>query len=88
MMRFALLATLTISSGMAHAASPPVLATAYCPMTRVTGHGQGPTKDVAANLATEDCIAKGGMPGCCRVFVTSDKCQWRPAAEYGHTVCH
>jgi hypothetical protein len=45
-------------------------ATAHCPMTGVTGTGRAANSSAATDLASQNCITKGGMPACCRKFIT------------------
>jgi hypothetical protein len=66
--------------GQVDAAEHNVKAWAHCPMTHVTGHGQGATFTVAVDAAIKDCLAKGGMPGCCPKF-TGDE-STRPGPDY------
>jgi hypothetical protein len=40
----------------------------WCPMTKASGIGKGPTFDLAKDLAVKKCLANGGLMQCCPKF--------------------
>jgi len=41
----------------------------WCPMTKASGIGKGPTFEEAKDRAIKSCLAHGGMQHCCPNFV-------------------
>ena len=77
MLRPILVALIVVWSGMVQPASAVEKASAHCPMTHVTGFGEGPTHDDAVEAAINDCIAKGGIEECCHKFHGPATCKWQ-----------
>lgn len=40
----------------------------WCPMTKASGIGKGPTFEAAKSAAIQKCLANGGMIHCCPNF--------------------
>ena len=77
MLRPLLVALIVVWSGMVQAASPAETASAHCPLTHVTGYGEGPTLDDAVDAAIANCIAKGGVEECCQRYHGPATCKWQ-----------
>jgi hypothetical protein len=86
MMRLILVALIVVWSGMVQPASAVEKASAHCPMTHVTGLGEGPTHDDAVEAAINDCIAKGGIEECCHKFHGPATCNWQEI-DSSHAEC-
>jgi len=75
--RAVLVVLIVVWSGLGQAASAAEKASAHCPMTHVTGYGEGATHDDAVDAATKDCVAKGGLEECCQRYHGPVTCKWQ-----------
>jgi hypothetical protein len=68
MKRFAIAACVALAASCVEAAAADVVVRSFCPMTKASGIGRGPTYDVAKMAAIQACLANGGMRQCCSQF--------------------
>ena len=66
MKQLIILAFLVPLGGAVQASAAEIHAFSHCPITGVTGYGGGASLQIAEDRAIEDCVAKGGVPDCCR----------------------
>ena len=74
-----LLATIFLISLASQVQASPAekIAFAYCPMKHVIGHGTDANLLIAEDKAKNDCVVRGGVPGCCFKFFGEDTAQER-----------
>ena len=54
--------------GSSGAFAKDITVKSWCPMTKASGIGKGPTFEVAKSAAIQKCLANGGMDKCCPNF--------------------
>ena len=54
--------------GSSGAFAKDITVKSWCPMTKASGIGKGPTFEAAKSAAIQKCLANGGMDKCCPNF--------------------
>ena len=54
--------------GSSGAFAKDITVKSWCPMTKASGIGKGPTFEAAKSAAIQKCLANGGMDRCCPNF--------------------
>ena len=55
-------------AGSSAAFAKDISVKSWCPMTKASGIGKGPTFEAAKSTAIQKCMANGGMIHCCPNF--------------------
>jgi hypothetical protein len=65
--------TIVMSCGVSTPVFAQIAALAQCSMRGVPGSGIGSSESEAATNAVNNCVNRGGVPGCCHVIATTEQ---------------